>query len=45
VAVDSGHVYWTNFETGAIGRAGLDGTAPDQSFITGAAGPVGVAVG
>jgi virginiamycin B lyase len=50
VAVDSAHVYWTNqpvvqlgggsfmYETNTIGRANLDGTSPNQSFITGPPG-------
>jgi hypothetical protein len=37
------HLYWTDFATGAIGRANLDGTGANQSFIT-AASPRGVAV-
>jgi virginiamycin B lyase len=45
VAVDAAHVYWTNSNTGTIGRAGLDGSNPDQSFIvTGASDLEGVAV-
>jgi sugar lactone lactonase YvrE len=40
IALDSHHVYWTNTETGAIGRAALDGTHVDQSFIA-AEGSVG----
>src|SRR6266540_1721289 len=37
VAVDSGHVYWTDrLFAGTIGRADLDGSNPNQSFITGA---------
>jgi virginiamycin B lyase len=40
----SRHVYWTNFDTNTIGRADLDGQNPNLSFITGAAGPEGVAV-
>src|ERR671933_506167 len=52
VAVDSAHLYWTNFTGtgGAIGRANLDGTGVDQSFINTTAGtiyfvePFGVAV-
>jgi virginiamycin B lyase len=48
VAVDGGHVYWTNggnLGSGTtIGRAKLNGTGVDQSFITGATGPCGVAV-
>ena len=42
--VNAGHVYWTNAGTNTIGRASLDGTGADQSFITGASGPRGVAV-
>jgi virginiamycin B lyase len=44
VAVDSSHVYWSN-QAHAIGRANLDGTGVDQSFITGRKIiPLGVAV-
>jgi virginiamycin B lyase len=41
-----GHVYWGNYNTGAFGRANLDGTGVDQSFILAApfAIPYGVAV-
>ena len=42
--VDAGHVYWANEGTNTIGRANLDGTGVDQSFITGASAPFGVAV-
>jgi hypothetical protein len=38
------HVYWTNLDTSAIGRANLDGMGADPTFITGAASPGGVAV-
>jgi virginiamycin B lyase len=40
------YVYWANNGSGAnsIGRANSDGTSADQSFITGADGPSGVAV-
>lgn len=41
---DAGHVYWPNFYSGTIGRANLDGTGVDQSFISGASFPTGVAV-
>ena len=44
VAVDAQHVYWANSGNGTIGRANLDGTGVDQSFITGANCPAGVAV-
>jgi hypothetical protein len=52
VAVDSQHVYWANYRRQTIGRAALNGSHPDQSFIvagaTEAAGessPMGIAVG
>ena len=38
------YVYWTNSNAGTIGRANLDGTSPNPSFITGATYPYGVAV-
>jgi virginiamycin B lyase len=49
VAVEGGHVYWTNYgetgvEAGTIGRANLDGTDVNERFITGVNWPVGVAV-
>lgn len=44
VAVDGGHVYWTDFNNGTIGRADLDGQNANANFITGASLPVGVAV-
>ena len=44
VAVDSGHIYWSNWAGNTIGRANLDGTGVNQSFISGASTPVGVAV-
>jgi hypothetical protein len=40
----SASVYWTNYNSNTIGRANLDGTDPNQSFIAGATGPAGVAV-
>src|SRR5262245_5390082 len=43
-AVVSRHVYWVNGHAGTIGRANVDGTGADESFITGAGYPVGVAV-
>jgi hypothetical protein len=42
--VSAGAVVWANFGSGTIGRANLDGTGADESFITGASGPFGVAV-
>ena len=51
VAVDGSHIYWAN--PGAwmgangttIGRANLDGSGANQSFISGAKAPCGVAAG
>jgi hypothetical protein len=37
-------LYWANEGGNAIGRANLDGSAPNQGFVGGAAGPCGVAV-
>ena len=43
--VNAGHVYWTNAVTNTIGRASLDGTDVNQTFISGVNGhPQGVAV-
>ena len=44
VAVDASHVYWVNNSTDSIGRSNLDGTSPNQSFITGGDGITGLAV-
>jgi hypothetical protein len=44
VAVDAGHVYWTNSLGARLGRANLDGTAVDPSFIGTRGEPFGVAV-
>lgn len=44
LAVDDGHIYWGDPSGGAIGRAAIDGTAPNQAFISGLGGPCGVAV-
>jgi hypothetical protein len=44
IAVDANHVYWTNNDTKAIGRAKLDGSGVDQSFITTLGSPGSLAV-
>ena len=46
VAVDSigGQIYWSNFYSGMIGHGFLNGRVINQSLITGAAEPVGLAV-
>jgi hypothetical protein len=44
VAVGGEHIYWSNNRTGTIGVANLDGTGVNQSYITGANVPVGLAV-
>ena len=38
------HVYWANNVPGTIGRANLDGTGINQSFIAGADDPRGLAI-
>jgi virginiamycin B lyase len=38
------YIYWANPDGDAIGRANLDGTGANPSFITGADNPLGVAV-
>jgi hypothetical protein len=44
VAVDGQHIYWTNPDGQTIGRANLNGTGVNPSFITGAGDAYGVAV-
>ena len=37
------YIYWTNYTTGAVGRATITGTSPNESFIkTGVAGGAGL---
>ena len=38
------HIYWTNYESGMIGRAKLDGSGVNRNFITDAGAPHGVAI-
>jgi hypothetical protein len=44
VAVDGGHIYWTEPKSDAIGRSDLAGTNVNNEFITGADNPQGIAV-
>jgi virginiamycin B lyase len=44
LAIDAQHLYWGNTSGGAVGRATIDGTAPNQAFISGLGAPCGVAV-
>lgn len=46
IAVDSSHLYWTDFENHTISRANLDGTSVESTFIGLADGthPCGLAV-
>jgi virginiamycin B lyase len=44
VAVYGDYVYWTVPDANAIGRAGMNGTDVNQTFIQGLQGPQGVAV-
>lgn len=43
LAVDDQHLYWGDTSGGAVGRAAIDGTAPNRAFITGLGAPCGVA--
>ena len=43
MAVEGDYLYWTNDGTNTIGRASLNGSNVNQSFITGALSPLGVA--
>ncbi|MBV9050382.1 MAG: choice-of-anchor D domain-containing protein [Solirubrobacterales bacterium] len=43
-AAPPGFIFWDNLDTGRIGRANIDGTGVNQSFITGAHTPAGVAL-
>src|SRR5215207_5951063 len=43
-AMAGAFVYWANHGEATIGRANLDGTGVRSNFITGANGPVGIAV-
>jgi hypothetical protein len=43
-STSSGQIYWANANSNTIGRANLDGTDVDQSFIKGANGPSDVLV-
>jgi virginiamycin B lyase len=43
-AISPPHIYWTNFGTGTIGRANLDGTGVNQSFIAASSRPEQVTV-
>ena len=40
----SAYVYWGNYGGNTIGRANLDGSSPNQNWITGCNGPAGVVV-
>jgi hypothetical protein len=44
MALDANNLYWGNGGTSKIGRSGLNGSSPDQSFISGAGAVKGVAV-
>ncbi len=44
MAVDTTHVYRANSEGNTIGRARLDGSEVENSFISGARWPCGVAI-
>ncbi len=44
VASDGTYIYWTNRTDGAIGRANVNGTGVNQTFLPGVASPYGIAV-
>ena len=44
VALDAGHIYWADYGRGAIGRANIDGTGIDATWIEAPGAPFGVAV-
>jgi hypothetical protein len=48
VAVNASHVYWANFvnapSDSSIGRANIGSTSQNQSFVTGAKSPYGIAL-
>ena len=44
LTVDDDYIYWSNMSSNAIGRAELDGTGGEYTFISGADFPGGVAV-
>jgi hypothetical protein len=44
ITLDAAHIYWTNEDTRAIGRANLDGTGVNQNFVATASFPDAVAV-
>ncbi len=39
IAVNSTHIFWTSQTAGAIGRAKIEGTSPDNNFIAGLTQP------
>lgn len=38
IAVNSSHIYWTNFRGETVGRSDLDGSNPDEGFIAAPSG-------
>ena len=44
MAVDAGHVYWADQTGESIGRANIDGSGVNSSFITGVGKATGLAV-
>jgi hypothetical protein len=45
LAVNSTHIYWGDLGTSAIGRANLDGSQPNNWFVTGMRNPCLLAIG
>jgi hypothetical protein len=44
LVTDGSHLYWASYRGTTIGRANLNGTGKNASFITGTTGTFGIAV-
>jgi len=44
IAVDAGHIYWTNTASGTIGRSTITGTEVENEWVAGQAEPRGIFV-
>jgi hypothetical protein len=44
IAVDAGHIYWTNTASGTIGRSTITGTEVEEEWVSGQGEPKGILV-
>lgn len=44
MATDGTYIYWAQYTAGTVGRAKLDGSSANASFVTGLTSPAGIAV-